>query len=734
MKSLCCSKSSLRQVAKAAHESRFLPTQMFEGLEERRLFATLGLAGALNIPFVAFDGPGGASYDASTQIFSVTATGYTVEDENGEADFDPLAQLSIKLKVDSSGTLISGVTGADLELTVEESDGSTTVLLEGEINPSGFAVDSPTLSIEALFTAIGGTYNDSYFQSPYANARFIGVQSLLLGRSSLSFASSFDNLQPKGFLGSFPGMPEPQDDPASVSGYVYHDANDDGVLGSLESGLEGVSVALLDEAGNLIDTAVTDATGFYRFTNLLAGNYQVVEGTGSVLASYLDGKESLGSLGGVVAANDRFALTLASGDIGVGYNFGEIKPSSLSGSVYVDCNCDGIRQAGETGIAGVIVALYDSNNNLIDSATTDSAGNYSFLGLRPGTYSIVQNQGGALSSYVDGKDTLGTINNVQRGLKPSNDKFEVSLGQDETGIQYNFGENRPASLSGFVWVDFNDDGAINFNEDGIAGVTIKLYRQQGSSWIYVGSQVTNAMGYYAFDGLSLSVYKIVELQPCGSFEDGQDSLGKVNGVRTGTVGCDFFSNVTLTCGASGEDYNFGERPVAGCGIRCGDTGSVCFYASNSGKNLIRALNGGPSSTQLGNWLAATFPNMYGAAAGSKNLAGKTNAEVHTAFMTRANSSAMRLDAQVMALALSVYVTSSELAGTVASSYGFRVSQYGVGARSFSIFGCCSNVQVLDLLLCTDAASRNGVLYNGDSGARALALFIYTIVNEAGDSH
>jgi hypothetical protein len=495
-----------------------------------------------------------------------------------------------------------------------------------------------------------------------------------------------------------------------------------------------VPVTLLDGSGNFVATSTTNAAGFYRFDGLLPGSYQIVEGTGPALAAYLDGKDTLGSLSGTIVGNDHFGVALASGDAGVNYNFGEIKPSSVSGSVFVDCNCDGIRQSGESGISGVSISLFDASNTLVATTSTDSSGNYVFSGLRPGTYYIVENQGGVLSGYVDGTDTVGTVNNVTRGSKPANDKFAVSLGQNEAGVKYNFGENLPSKVSGFVWVDFNDDGVINFNEDGIADVTIKLYRQQGNSWVYVGTETTNAVGFYEFTGLCPGVYKIQEVQPCGNYEDGQDSLGKVNGVRNGVAGCDVFSCVTITCGSTGEDYNFGERPVAGCGIRCGDTGSVCFYASNSGKNLIRSLNGSANSKQLGNWLAATFPNMYGANAGSKNLAGKTNEQVYSAFASRAGSNSMRLDAQVMALALSVYVTSSELAGNVAASYGFRVSQYGVGARSISISGCCSNIQVLDLLLSTDAASCNGVLYNGDSCARNLALNIYTCINEMGDSH
>src|SRR5262249_50087430 len=154
-----------------------------------------------------------------------------------------------------------------------------------------------------------------------------------------------------------------------------------------------------------------------------------------------------------------------------------------------------------------------------------------------------------------------------------------------------------------------------------------------------------------------------------------------------------------------------------------------FWQNNNGQNLINGLNGGPTATQLGNWLAATFPNMYGADAGANNLAGKTNAEVaafyKTLFARTAHNAggggSPKMDAQVFATALAVYVTNQTRAGTTASAYGFQVTENGVGVRTFNVgsngaaFGVADNasVAVLDLLLAVNSRSRNGLLYDLD---------------------
>src|SRR5207245_3444665 len=127
--------------------------------------------------------------------------------------------------------------------------------------------------------------------------------------------------------------------------------------------------------------------------------------------------------------------------------------------------------------------------------------------------------------------------------------------------------------------------------------------------------------------------------------------------------------------------------------------------------------------QLGDWLAATLPNIFGANAGGKNLAGKTNGSVAALFQADFLLKGQKLDAQVLATALSVYVTNATLDNTgTAAQYGFVVQGDGVGTATVNVgsngagFGVVdgTTLTVLDALLAADAQAVNGLLYNGNS--------------------
>ena len=72
-------------------------------------------------------------------------------------------------------------------------------------------------------------------------------------------------------------------------------------------------------------------------------------------------------------------------------NFGEILPAKISGFVYEDVGNDGVRNT-EPAIAGVPVTLTGTNDlgqPVSASTTTNAAGYYEFVGLRPGSYKVV---------------------------------------------------------------------------------------------------------------------------------------------------------------------------------------------------------------------------------------------------------------------------------------------------------------------------------------------------------
>ena len=181
----------------------------------------------------------------------------------------------------------------------------------------------------------------------------------------------------------------------------------------------------------------------------------------------------------------------------------------------------------------------------------------------------------------------------------------------------------------------------------------------------------------------------------------------------------------LAAGLDGLNYNYGERPAATGPVQQGQTAGIGFWNNKNGQALIKALNGG-AGTQLGDWLAATFPHMFGRMPGSNNLTGKSNAYRRRALPAGFVLKGEKLDAQVLATALAVYVTDATLDSTgVGAQYGFTVGGNGVGTATFNVgsngdaFGVANNtaMTVMDLLLAADAQAVNGVLYNGNPPKR-----------------
>ena len=111
---------------------------------------------------------------------------------------------------------------------------------------------------------------------------------------------------------------------SSLSGYVYGDVNDDGIRNpATERGFGGVLLTLTGttQLGAAVHIELrTNADGSYRFANLAPGVYQIAQTQPGTL---IDGKDTVGSLGGI-AANDVFSeIALGPASDGLNYNFGE---------------------------------------------------------------------------------------------------------------------------------------------------------------------------------------------------------------------------------------------------------------------------------------------------------------------------------------------------------------------------------------------------------------------------
>jgi protocatechuate 3,4-dioxygenase beta subunit len=171
----------------------------------------------------------------------------------------------------------------------------------------------------------------------------------------------------------------------TVSGTVFRDTNGNGVRDSGEAGLAGWAVQLRNGSGGVLQTATTDAAGHYAFTGLVPGSYAVTDTLSS---------------GWYQTSTPVSHVTIATSGASIVTNFGVSQQSparrgTIVGTLFADLNGNGVQDAGETvGLAGWTVYLDRNNNSVLDprefSATTTSAGQFTFAGLAAGTYTVRQ--------------------------------------------------------------------------------------------------------------------------------------------------------------------------------------------------------------------------------------------------------------------------------------------------------------------------------------------------------
>src|SRR5262249_51193438 len=144
-----------------------------------------------------------------------------------------------------------------------------------------------------------------------------------------------------------------------------------------ENGLGGWTAYLdLNNNGQLDGNDIaqtTDADGYYQFTNLADGNYIVRRKLPAGYRKTLPGT-GISSYDATITA----ASTSGGNDSGLTTNI------LLAGAVFNDANSNGVKDAGETGIANVVVNII-SNGSTIASRTTDANGFWQVKGLSEGT-------------------------------------------------------------------------------------------------------------------------------------------------------------------------------------------------------------------------------------------------------------------------------------------------------------------------------------------------------------
>lgn len=439
-----------------------------------------------------------------------------------------------------------------------------------------------------------------------------------------------------------------------IGDFVYRDLNGDGDQDAGEPGIPNITVNLyedtdasgdIDPANDaLIATQVTDEDGNYLFENLYLTRYLVDVDTADADLP----KDGSGLVYILSTNNDPDLVVLSSGSpTDYTADFGFLPRSAIGDLIWQDDNGNGQWETNEPGIAGVVVNLYlDADNNgtadgaAIANDTTDADGYYRFDGLFPNNYIVEVVTSGVLAGYTQTGDPDDT------DLDCSTDDPAVStdtcdnrswlagysitvnsvttnyngLEAGQTDMSRDFGYQPPGVLGDMVWIDTDDDGVRDLEEQGLAGVTVYLCTTPtcDENNTTVITTTTDENGAYSFGNLSNDDYYIaVEpddlpnglTQTFGAAEQTRTVISNIDltvdfGYRfagdntiNGTVWNDAFADKQIA-GDGSEDIRYPSVPVYlwNCGTGTCDDGDEILVSSTltdgSGNYSFTNLAGG----------------------------------------------------------------------------------------------------------------------------------------------
>lgn len=350
---------------------------------------------------------------------------------------------------------------------------------------------------------------------------------------------------------------------------VWFDRNGDGTQSLDEPGIAGQTVRLVwtdAPGGARTFTTTTGPTGSYFLDNLPDGDFEV-----TVVGGIVDAAVNTGD------PEDDSDSTSTVTDLGVGVvepaedldrDFGYRGNNTIGDVVWYDIDADGVQDAGEPGLAGVVVtARWFGPDGVADTAddvvlptvATGANGEYSFTDLPDGTWSITVGSG-----LPDGLDTA-TFDADDATSSPDGVSIVTDLGVGDTepavDLDQDFGYTGTGRIGETIWLDRDGDGTVDAGEPAIPGaiVTLTWAGPDGelgtSDDVVYATQTTGSDGAYEFGNLPAGTFRVdVANLPAGVSTTFDPDAGAPNS-----------SVVSLTAGQSDLDQDFGYRGSATVG-------------------------------------------------------------------------------------------------------------------------------------------------------------------------
>jgi len=243
-------------------------------------------------------------------------------------------------------------------------------------------------------------------------------------------------------------------DPGNFSGYVYKNNDEDEAYNaSIDTPLKDVEITLWEitkidpETGQPPQDAsgygnserfTSDEQGFFSVSGLMPGIYTIQ----AILDDFV--------------IHENYVFIYPGNN---SYEIAKPKPAAVEGTVYFDENEDGAYNDGEEMGNVDIELLYnkvDGNSMTVNTLTTGESGNYSFISLNPGQYTIKATKTNSNTGYLDYSiETPVTL--------PENETTSFNVSIDYATIALSGFTTHGSDNVGDITIEFSPDGSFEEN-------------------------------------------------------------------------------------------------------------------------------------------------------------------------------------------------------------------------------------------------------------------------------
>lgn len=240
-----------------------------------------------------------------------------------------------------------------------------------------------------------------------------------------------------------------------VTGHLYYDINGDNDQDPGEQDMAGIDVVVTDSLG-AIHTVETDASGNW--------SVNVPPGSTSAKVNTLDPQFPVGAV--QREGTDPTVVTAVAGTTVSAGNDGYFIATSVTGTVFVDLNHNGVRDAGEPGLAGVSVQITDSNSQQQTVITNDE-----------GVWVASVPPGSTTCTIIESGPAFPAGSQKTFGLTTETKNVVTGPPVNFTGAGYYF----TGTISGHLFSDTNGNGQEDEGEPGLGGISLTIVDSLGET-------------------------------------------------------------------------------------------------------------------------------------------------------------------------------------------------------------------------------------------------------------